>query len=71
MSLLLQRRWLNPRFVHPHVCVHSRQLISGISQVFAVLCLNFITGVVVDQFSSTEAEYFVSAVFLVCAGVEE
>lgn len=50
--------------------VHSKQLISGISQVFAVLSLNFITGVVVDQFSSTEAEYFVSVVFLLCAGVK-
>lgn len=55
------------------MCVHSKQLMSGVSQTFAVFPLKgkFITGVVVDQFSSTEAKYFVSALFLLCAGVEE
>lgn len=51
--------------------VHSKQLISGISEVFVVLSLNIIIGFVVDQFSCREAEYFVSVVFLLRAGIEE
>lgn len=44
--------------------VHSKQLISGISDVLLVLSLSIIIGFVVDQFSCGEAEYFVSVVFL-------
>lgn len=51
--------------------VHSKQLISGISEVFLFLSLNIIMGFVVDQFSCREAEYFVSVVFLLWAGTEE
>lgn len=55
------------------VCVSTpKQLISGISQIFAVLSLNCSSQVVLLTCSpAPEAEYFVSAVFLLCAGVEE
>lgn len=39
--------------------------------MFVVLSLDFVVEVVVDQFSSREAECFGFAVFLLCAGVEE
>lgn len=42
--------------------VHSQKLIFGISEVFLVLSLNIIIGLIVDQFSCREAEYFVFVV---------
>lgn len=61
--------WIQVSFIL--MSVHSKQLISGISEVFVVLSLNVIIGFVVDQFSCREAEYFVSVVFLLWAGIEE